>query len=447
MACRIIQACKSLSTPILSRKLLNKELPNNFIKNTGIIATTPGCHNLIENARFASFFCRVPAAQLWKGATHVSNAGRKRGRGKSRRLPKNLDKGQIIGVGKKNMLFPGLNAPIIRGREMLKLAKLPDDPEHFKKIYELRDSMTKRKRMKLTPLERGWSGGKPAGRSIGPPDPVGEETFESFDSRILEYKMVCVMTGNMGRKRRLATMVITGNKNGLAGFALGKAPDGRAALKIAKNRAAQKLIYIPRYKDHTVLHDFVGQFGETKIFVSKKHEGYGLVCHRAIKTCCEVIGIKDIYAKIEGSKNLQKIVKAFFIGLLQQKTYQQLAEEKGLHLVELKKENEDLPIVIASPSVVRKPEEISSSEIMDFKQHVMDGKIILKKKKLEPFYTKKYSWIVRLRKTAYLRNKDDVRIRMLAEHGELRSFYTDQYPECKPVKWDVSMKKRETDCE
>lgn len=136
-------------------------------------------------------FIIVPATQLWKGATHVSNAGRKRGRGKSRRIPKNLDKGQIIGVGKNNMLFPGLNAPIIRGKEMLKLAKLPDDPEHFKKIYELRDSMTKRKRMRLTPLERGWSGGKPAGRSIGPPDPVGEGNNSIKNNQQVTNKFVC----------------------------------------------------------------------------------------------------------------------------------------------------------------------------------------------------------------------------------------------------------------
>jgi len=48
------------------------------------------------------------------------------------------------------------------------------------------------------------------------------------------------------------------------------------------------------------------------------NEGYGLICHRAIKCCCEAIGIKNLHAKIEGSTNLQNIVKAFFIGLLQQ---------------------------------------------------------------------------------------------------------------------------------
>lgn len=52
--------------------------------------------------------------------------------------------------------------------------------------------------------------------------------------------------------------------------------------------------------------------------MSQKPKGYGLVCHRAIKSMCEVIGIKDLHAKIEGSTNLQHIVKAFFLGLLQQ---------------------------------------------------------------------------------------------------------------------------------
>lgn len=67
-----------------------------------------------------------------------------------------------------------------------------------------------------------------------------------------------------------------------------------------------------------VLHDFFTQFGRTKIFVEQKPKGYGLKCHRVIRTCCEALGITDLYAKIEGSKNVAYIVKAFFIGLLQQ---------------------------------------------------------------------------------------------------------------------------------
>lgn len=43
----------------------------------------------------------VPANALWKGITSVSNAGKKRGRGRtvSKRNIKDLNRGQMIGVG------------------------------------------------------------------------------------------------------------------------------------------------------------------------------------------------------------------------------------------------------------------------------------------------------------------------------------------------------------
>ena len=165
------------------------------------------------------------------------------------------------------------------------------------------------------------------------------ETFDGFDTKILEHKTVDHMTGNLGRKRSYSTFVITGNKEGLCGIALGRSPEARAALRLAKNRAGMKLMEIPRYNDHTgsansvilfflnyivlslffvVYHDFFAQFGSTKVFVEKKPEGYGLRCHRAIKCACEVIGIKDLRAKVEGAVRYQHIIKAFLVGLLKQ---------------------------------------------------------------------------------------------------------------------------------
>jgi len=47
------------------------------------------------------YFITATAAQLWKGVTSVSNAGRKRGRGKGvgKKTSKDLNRGQIIGLG------------------------------------------------------------------------------------------------------------------------------------------------------------------------------------------------------------------------------------------------------------------------------------------------------------------------------------------------------------
>lgn len=385
-------------------------------------------NTIINNVRYTSFFNKLPATDLWRGVTAVSNAGKKRGRGKGtgKKVAKDLNRGQTIGVGKKNILWPGLNSPIIRGKEIVKQQTLPEDAEREKNILKLRDSIGGFRVIKVSPIDRGWSGSKMPGRSIGPPDAVGEDTFDGFDTRVLENKIVFIMKGNMGRKRRFSVMSVTGNGKGLAGFATAKAPEARTALRKSKNRAGQKLMRFELCDNRTVFHDFYCAFGKTKIFVTKKEEGYGLVCHRAIQTICKVMGIRDLHAKIEGSTNLQHIVKAFFIGLLQQKTHQQIAEEKQLHLVEFRKEQEGLPHIVASPTVCRKLDSITKDEIMNFTQYVLGDKIVLKKKKLAPFYTKSVGYQLYLKKQELLRNKKNVRIEMLVNNNELRSFLSNK---------------------
>lgn len=376
----------------------------------------------------------MPAENLWKGVTSVSNAGRKRGRAKGLVRRKDLNRGQVIGIGKANIQWPGLSAPILRGRELVQRQRLPPDPEREAKLIKMRDSMTKTGFQKINPLDRGWSGHKMPGRSIGPPDPIGEDNFEGFDTKVIEYKQVFNMKGNLGRKRRLSAFVVTGNKNGLAGFATAKAVENRAVLRKAKNRAAQKLMHIAVCDGHTVFHDFYCRFGLTKIFVHKKPEGYGLVCHRAIREICQLVGIKDIYAKIEGAKGIQHIVKAFFLGLLNQKKYEDIAEAKGLHLVEFKPEYGNFPKVLASPTKVRTEENIRFDENMDFASFCMDGKLVLKKKKIPPFYASSYGYHIHLKKKEGQRNHGLIKFNMVKEHGEIRSFLTDKYPDAKPFR-------------
>jgi small subunit ribosomal protein S5 len=62
------------------------------------------------------------------------------------------------------------------------------------------------------------------------------------------------------------------------------------------------------------------------------------------------------------------IFKQFLLLLYLQKTHQMLAEEKKLHVVELRKENDFFPTVVASPPVCRKQSEVKSNEIMDYTQ-------------------------------------------------------------------------------
>lgn len=371
--------------------------------------------------RCTSFYNKLSAEDIWRGVTSVSNAGKKRGRGKGsgKRVAKDLNRGQTIGVGSRNFVWPGLNAPIVRGKTLIQQESLSDVNNTDRNIYKIRDLMSTYRIAKVNSIDRGWSGAKMPGRSIGPPDAISEEMFGNFDTRVLENKIVFIMKGNMGRKRRYSVFSITGNKQGLAGFAVAKAPEVRTALRKSKNRAAQKAIKIELCDQHTVFHDFSCAFGQTRIFVQRKPEGYGLVCHRAIETICNVIGIRNLHAKIEGSTNLQHIVKALFLGLLQQKTHEEIARKTNLLVIEFRNETGLHPRIISKPESCKTNKDLLQNEVLDYNQYVLDDKIILKKSKFAPFYVKTNGYNLYLQRKEQVRNQDKVRVNMKAFDNDL----------------------------
>lgn len=373
----------------------------------------------------------MDADSIWKGVTSLSKAGKRRGRGKGagKKIAKDLNKGQVIGVGPVNMVWPGLNAPLLRGREIVQMRKLPQNKDFLVELLKIRNEMDTYKKRKQHPLDRGWSGGTVKGKWYGPPDPVGEETFEGFDSKVLMVKNIIVMKPTCGRSRIVKVMVVTGNKNGLAGFAVIEGKDNRSGLRRARNMAAQRLRFVERDSDgDTLSHDFVSQYRYVKVFAYKKPEGYGIVAHRCIKAICEVIGIRNIYCKVEGpTYNYVDITKAFFLGLCEQKSFQEMADEKKLHVVELKPETDYYPRVVASPSdgVVRKEAEIDAEEVTDFRMYLNNGQVIEIKPQKYPDYIRTQGYVKYLTQWYKVkRNRQEARVYLRAKYGQLDSFLT-----------------------
>ena len=57
--------------------------------------------------------------------------------------------------------------------------------------------------------------------------------------------------------------------------------------------------------------------------VRQKPPGHGIQASRLVKSICDVLGIKDLEVVIEGAdKNFNHITKAFFLGLMRQRTHQ-----------------------------------------------------------------------------------------------------------------------------
>ncbi|XP_061822013.1 small ribosomal subunit protein uS5m isoform X2 [Nerophis lumbriciformis] len=322
-----------------------------------------------QQCRHGSFFNKLTAAELWKGVLAETGAGNKKGRGKrtKRKLRRDLNRGQLVGEGQGGFLWPGLNVPLLKDGIARKVTRRSDTEQQEVKaeLVNQRDEWEKKRKMKVK-REGGWTGNSWGGISLGPPDPgPNGDTYEDFDSRVIELKSVSCMTAKDGRKRSVSCLVAVGNGKGTAGFALGKAPDRMTALRKAKNRAIHYLYYIERYNDHTIFHDIESKFKRSTLRMKKQNEGYGLHCHRAIITMSKLVGIKDMYCKVDGTTNLLNMTKAFFFGLTSQETHQKLADKKQLHVVEFRQERGPLPVVVASPKFGAKTEPEPEDEILN----------------------------------------------------------------------------------
>lgn len=374
-----------------------------------------------------SFFTRASAKNVWKSVTGVSAAGLKRGRGRGtgRILVKDFNKGQEIGKGRKKILFPGLTANHMVSSNLHEIQELGTDEGYEERLNTVRAEMDfniHRKR-RQPPIDRGWSSYKAHGRRAGPPDEYNENVFEGFDSRVLMLKNRLSMTGLLGRTKTIHALVVTGNGNGLAGFATAQGKDGRAVVRHARNRAGQALVSIPRWDNHTVMHDFFSRYYFTTVFVQRKPKGYGIRAHRIIQAICEMFGITDLSANVEGSTSNQvNITKAFFLGLMNQKRYEDMAEEKRLHLVELRDEHHDYPMLLASPkSPIRHDDEIkNTNENIDFTYFINEGKIKQVKAKPNNPFKQTPSWRRHLDKLDYGKNREATKLLLAAKYGDAK---------------------------
>jgi len=205
-----------------------------------------------------------------------------------------------------------------------------------------------------------------------------------------------------------------------AGYAVGKAPADKSKMSVAKgmHMATKRLIYIQLFEDRTIYHDFYAECRSTRVFAQPRPDGYGLYCHPRLIKICEIIGIKDIYVKVEGStNNYIALAHAFITGLLHQESHQQLAERKGLHVVEMSPERSFLPRIIASPihTPLRVEDQLTPEERLSLEDFYGEGRQPLYKPRPAPFYKNSPGHLYAEWKRFPFRNRDKSIVRMLSD--------------------------------
>jgi small subunit ribosomal protein S5 len=135
------------------------------------------------------------------------------------------------------------------------------------------------------------------------------------DSAIYRFSLlsrrVTQQTGK-GKIHRQYVMMVVGNGNGLVGMGEGKAEEATDARTKAFAQAVRNMDYVERFEDRTIWTDLETKLGSTRILMRPRPVGFGLHCNPNIHQVLKAAGIKDISAKVWGSRNPLNVIKATF---------------------------------------------------------------------------------------------------------------------------------------
>ena len=143
-----------------------------------------------------------------------------------------------------------------------------------------------------------------------------------------------------GRRFAFSALVVVGNQTGSIGVGYGKSKQVPNAIKKATETAKNNLFKVSLRDGRTLHHDVLGKDGAGKVLLRSAPSGTGIIAGGAIRSACEVLGIKDIVAKSLGSSNPINVLRACVKGLKSQQSPKVLAQIRGKNVSEIIKKKQ-----------------------------------------------------------------------------------------------------------
>ncbi len=146
----------------------------------------------------------------------------------------------------------------------------------------------------------------------------GVRTEPEFTQQLVDLARVTrVVKG--GKRLSFRACIAIGNHKGEVGIGVAKGADVAMAIEKAVRQANKSLIKVP-IVNNTIPHWVKVKYGAARVLLRPAKKGHGIVAGGAVRTVLSLTGIRDITAKILGSKSKINNVRATIKALKSLKT-------------------------------------------------------------------------------------------------------------------------------
>lgn len=137
-----------------------------------------------------------------------------------------------------------------------------------------------------------------------------------------------------GRTMRFSAVTVVGDGKGRVGMGRGKATEVPVAIQKALESARKNMEHIV-LKGNTIHSQVLGKHGATRVFMKPASEGTGIIAGGAMRAVLEVLGVKNVLAKIIGPTNPVNVIRATLNALQEISTPESMAAKRGKTVEEI----------------------------------------------------------------------------------------------------------------
>jgi small subunit ribosomal protein S5 len=137
-----------------------------------------------------------------------------------------------------------------------------------------------------------------------------------------------------GRQFGFTALTVVGDGNGKVGFGYGKAREVPLAIQKAMEKARANMTTVA-ITNGTLQYPLKARHGAAKIYMQPASEGTGVIAGGAMRAVFEAVGVHNVLAKCNGSRNPINLVRATISGLKSMKSPQDIAAKRGKTVEEI----------------------------------------------------------------------------------------------------------------